>query len=154
MSVRLNTRKRLLRAIDILLTITFSTIVLGRISATLLGHASHYIRADDLTPESLWALLSTVLQITYDEETDEATAYGLINVGHLKCVLDVAQSPSFVLSFLSTIGASVVPWLSDDKRLLTDEEYNAAIAPIYLTILSAIERASDDKAEILENYSE
>jgi hypothetical protein len=76
----------------------------------------------------------------------------LINVGHLKCILDAAQSSTFVLSLLSNVGASVVPWLSDDKRLLSDEEYNIAITPTYLAILSAIERASDDKAEILENY--
>ena len=103
-------------------------------------------------PESLCALLSTVLRVTYDEETDETTAYGLINVGHLKCILDAAQSSTFVLSLLSNVGASVVPWLSDDKRLLSDEEYNIAITPTYLAILRAIERASDDKAEILENY--
>jgi hypothetical protein len=112
------------------------------------------MRADDLIPESLWALLSTVLQITYDEGTDETTTYGLINVGHLKCVLDAAQSSTFVLSLLSNVGASVVPWLSDNKRLLNDEEYNIAVTPTYLAILSALERASDDKAEILDNYSE
>ena len=129
-----------------------STVVLGRISATLLGHTCHYLRANDLAPESLWALLATVLRVAYEEGTDETTAYGLINVGHLKCILDAAQSSAFVLSLLSNVSASVVPWLSDDKRLLSDEEYNIAITPTYLTILSAIERASDDKAEILENY--
>lgn len=105
-------------------------------------------------PESLWALLSTVLRVTYDEETDEATAYGVINIGHLKRILDAAQSPTFILSLLSNVSASVVPWLSDDKRLLTDEEYNITIAPTYLAILGALERASDDKAEILEDYGE
>lgn len=129
-----------------------STVVLGRISATLLGHTCHYLRANDLTPESLWALLATVLRVAYEEGTDETTAYGLINVGHLKCILDAAQSSTFVLSLLSNVSASIVPWLSDDKRLLSDEEYNIAITPTYLAILSAIERASDDKAEILENY--
>jgi hypothetical protein len=93
-----------------------------------------------------------VLRVAYEEETEETTAYGLINVGHLKCILDAAQSSTFVLSLLNNVGASVVPWLSDDKRLLSDEEYNIAITPTYLAILSAIERASDDKAEILENY--
>lgn len=132
--------------------IVSSTVVLGRISATLLGHICHYLRANDLTPESLWALLSTVLRVAYEEETDETTAYGLINIGHLKCILDAAQSSTFVLSLLSNVGASIVPWLSDDKRLLSDEEYNIAITPTYLAILNAIERASDDKAEILENY--
>ncbi len=140
------------RAIGTLLTILSSTVVLGRISATLLGHTCHYLRANDLTPESLWALLSTVLRVAYEEETDETTAYGLINVGHLKCILDAAQSSTFVLSLLSNVSASVVHWLSDDKRLLSDEEYNIAVTPTYLAILSAIERASDDKAEILENY--
>ena len=133
-------------------TILSSTVVLGRISATLLGHTCHYLRANDLTPESLWALLSTVLQVAYEEGTDETTAYGLINIGHLKRILDAAQSSTFVLSLLSKVSASVVPWLSDDKRLLSDEEYNIAVTPTYLAILSAIERASDDKAEILENY--
>ena len=151
-SARLSTRKRPLSAIDILLTVLSSTVVLGRISATLLGHTCHYLRANDLTPESLWALLSTVLRVAYEEGTDETTAYGLINVGHLKCILDAAQSSTFVLSLLSNVSASVVPWLSDDKRLLSDEEYNIAVTPTYLAILSAIERASDDKAEILENY--
>jgi len=105
-------------------------------------------------PESLWALLSTVLRVTYDEGTDETTAYGVINIGHLKQILDAAQSPTFILSLLSNVSASVTPWLSDDKRLLTDEEYNITIAPTYLAILSALERASDDKAEILEDYGE
>lgn len=102
----------------------------------------------------MWALLSTVLRVAYDEETDETTAYGLINIGNLKCILEAAQSPTFILSLLSNVSASVVPWLSDDKRLLTDEEYNIAITPAYLAILSALERASDDKADILENYGE
>jgi len=141
-------------ATDPLLMIVSSTVVLGRVSATLLGHTCHYLRANDQTPESLWALLSTVLRVAYEEETDGTTAYGLINVGHLRSILDAAQSSAFVLSLLSNVGASVVPWLSDDKRLLSDEEYNIAIAPTYLAILSAIERASDDKAEILENYGE
>ena len=129
-----------------------STVVLGRISATLLGHTCHYLRANDLTPESLWALLSTVLRVAYEEGTDETTAYGLINVGHLKCILDAAQSSTFILALLSNVSTSVVPWLGDDKRLLSDEEYNIAITPTYIAILNAIERASDDKAEILENY--
>ena len=137
-----------------MLTIVASTVVLGRISATLLGHTCHYLRESDLTPESLWALLSTVLRVTYDEETDETTAYGVINIGHLKRILDAAQSPTFILTLLSNVSASVVPWLSDDKRLLTDEEYNIGIAPTYLAILSALERASDDKAGILEDYGE
>jgi hypothetical protein len=112
------------------------------------------MRPDDIIPGSLWALLATILRITYNEETDETTAYALINIGHLKDILDAAQSPAFVLSLLSNVGGSVVPWLSDDKRLLSDEEYNIAIAPAYLAILGALERASDDKAEILENYGE
>jgi len=117
-------------------------------------HMCHYLRANDLTPESLWALLSTVLRVTYNEGMDETTAYGLINIGHLKCVLDAAQSSSFILSLLSNVSASVVPWLSDDKRLLNDEQYNISITPAYLAILGALERASDDKAEILESYGE
>ncbi|KAG1774913.1 hypothetical protein EV702DRAFT_475118 [Suillus placidus] len=94
--------------------------------------------ASSCPPDSLLSLVSSVLQGTYN--TNAELMNGSLQLLHSIQTTIVVSSPSHVLHILESLRAGLQLWIEDKEEVLTENEFNLVIMPLYSDTLAVLER--------------
>ncbi|KAG2342192.1 hypothetical protein BDR05DRAFT_1060484 [Suillus weaverae] len=94
--------------------------------------------ASSCPPDSLLSVVSSVLQGTY--KTNAELMNGSLQLLHSIQTAIVVSSPSHVLRILESLRAGLQLWIEDKEEVLTENEFNLVIMPLYSDTLAVLER--------------
>ncbi|KAG1748753.1 hypothetical protein EDB19DRAFT_1683495 [Suillus lakei] len=89
-------------------------------------------------PDSLLSVVNSVLQGTY--KTSAELMNGSLQLLHSIQTTVVVSSPSHVLHIIESLRAGLQLWIEDKEEVLTENEFNLVIMPLYSDILVVLER--------------
>ncbi|KAG2037796.1 hypothetical protein BDR03DRAFT_919410 [Suillus americanus] len=89
-------------------------------------------------PDSLLSVVNSVLQGTY--KTSAELMNGSLQLLHSIQTTIVVSSPSHVLHILKSLRAGLQLWIEDKEEVLTENEFNLVIMPLYSDALAVLER--------------
>ncbi|THV03877.1 hypothetical protein K435DRAFT_962215 [Dendrothele bispora CBS 962.96] len=96
-------------------------------------------------------LLNDTLTSSYTQPSDVRISLRMVDL--TRDILN-ALSSKFVVSFISSLEKGLCYWLRDEKKVITDDEYNDTIVPLYQVALDKLvpEEPSNDTVNKLENF--
>ncbi|KAG2082816.1 hypothetical protein BD769DRAFT_1543347, partial [Suillus cothurnatus] len=89
-------------------------------------------------PDSLLSVVNSVLQGTYKTSADLMN--GSLQLLHSIQTTIVVSSPSHVLHILESLRAGLQVWIEDKEEVLTENEFNLVIMPLYSDTLAVLEQ--------------
>ncbi|KAG1822874.1 uncharacterized protein BJ212DRAFT_1477283 [Suillus subaureus] len=89
-------------------------------------------------PDSLLSIVNSVLKGTY--KTSVELMNGSLQLLHSIQTTIVVSSPSHVLHILESLRAGLQLWIEDKEEVLTENEFNLVIMPLYSDTLAVLER--------------
>jgi hypothetical protein len=89
-------------------------------------------------PDSLLSVVNSVLQGTYKTSADLMN--GSLQLLHSIQTTIVVSSPSHVLHILESLRAGLQVWIEDKEEVLTENEFNLMIMPLYSDTLAVLEQ--------------
>ncbi|KAG1885022.1 hypothetical protein F4604DRAFT_1729088 [Suillus subluteus] len=89
-------------------------------------------------PDSLLSVVNSVLQITY--KTSAELMNGSLQLLHSIQTTIVVSSSSHVLHILESLRTGLQLWVEDKEEVLTENEFNLVIMPLYSDTLAVLER--------------
>lgn len=89
-------------------------------------------------PDSLLSAVNSVLQRTY--KTNAKLMNGSLQLLHSIQTVIVVSSPSRVLHIIESLRAGLELWIEDKEEVLTENEFNLVIMPLYSDTLAVLER--------------
>lgn len=89
-------------------------------------------------PDSLLSAVNSVLQRTY--KTNAKLMNGSLQLLHSIQTVIVVSSPIRVLHIIESLRAGLELWIEDKEEVLTENEFNLVIMPLYSDTLAVLER--------------